>query len=61
MICYHGMLRLNLESAMIELSGEDKTNVMAKINQAVVNYFTQVMQMDSFTLCQEVAVEGDSP
>jgi len=55
------MLRLNLESAMIELSGEDKTNVMAKINQAVVNYFTQVMQMDSFTLCQEVAVEGDSP
>ena len=45
----------------VELSGEDKTTIMAKINQTVINYFTQVMQMDSFTLRQESLVEGNYP
>jgi len=48
-------------SDMVELSGEDKTTIMAKINQTVINYFTQVMQMDSFTLRQESLVEGNYP
>jgi hypothetical protein len=48
-------------SEMIELSSEDKTNVMAKINQTVVNFFTQVMQMDSFTLRQEAIMDDNTP
>ena len=48
-------------SEMIELSGEDKTNIMAKINQTVVHFFTQVMQMDSFTLRQEAVTNDKYP
>ena len=48
-------------SEMTELSSEDKTNVMVKINQTVVNYFTQVMQMDSFTLRQEAVIDDNYP
>ncbi|NQY63356.1 MAG: hypothetical protein HRT38_06410 [Alteromonadaceae bacterium] len=35
------------------LQSQDKINVMEKIEQTVVDFFTQVMQMDSFTLRQE--------
>ncbi len=35
------------------VTAQDKSNVMAKIEQSVVDFFTQVMQMDSFTLRQE--------
>ncbi|MFT5816494.1 MAG: hypothetical protein ACI9VT_004274, partial [Psychroserpens sp.] len=31
----------------------DKDDVLTKIDQTVVNFFTQVMQMDNFTLRQE--------
>lgn len=48
-------------SEMNELSGEDKTNILAKINQTVVNFFTQVMQMDNFTLRQEAMISDNPP
>ena len=48
-------------SEMSELSSEDKTNVMAKINQTVINFFTQIMQMDSFTLRQEAIMDDNQP
>ncbi len=35
------------------VTAQDKSNVMAKIEQSVVDFFTQVMPMDSFTLRQE--------
>jgi hypothetical protein len=38
---------------VISLTENDKHNVMEKIEQSVVNFSTQVMQMDSFTLRQE--------
>ena len=37
----------------VSLSGADKTDVLKKIEDTVVDFFTQVMQMDSFTLRQE--------
>jgi len=46
---------------MVELGGEDKTNVMAEINQTVVNYFIQVMQMDGFTLRQKALIDDNPP
>jgi len=46
---------------IIELSSEDKANVMAKINKTVINFFTQVMQMDSFTLRQEAIMQEKTP
>ena len=48
-------------SEIIELSSEDKATVMAKINQTVINFFTQVMQMDSFTLRQEAIIDDNHP
>jgi hypothetical protein len=38
---------------VVNLTAQDKSNVMEKIEQSVVDFFTQVMQMDSFTLRQE--------
>ena len=35
------------------LQSEDKLDVMEKIEETVVDFFTQVMQMDNFTLRQE--------
>ena len=48
-------------SELVELSGEDKKKVMGSINQTVVDYFTQVMQMDSFTLRQEAVIDDNYP
>ena len=38
---------------IVNFTDQDKFNVMDKIEQTVVDFFTQVMQMDSFTLRQE--------
>jgi len=38
---------------MTSLTNVDKLDVLTKIEQTVVDFFTQVMQMDSFTLRQE--------
>jgi len=38
---------------MSSLTSVEKYDVLSKINQTVVDFFTQVMQMDSFTLRQE--------
>ena len=38
---------------MTTLTDVDKSDVFTTIEQTVINYFTQVMQMDSFTLRQE--------
>lgn len=38
---------------VVNLTTQDKSKVMEKIEQSVVDFFTQVMQMDSFTLRQE--------
>lgn len=38
---------------VVNLTQDDKANVMDKIEQTVIDFFTQVMQMDSFTLRQE--------
>lgn len=38
---------------MASLTNVDKSEVLNKIEQTVVDFFTQVMQMDSFTLRQE--------
>ncbi|AEF05066.1 MULTISPECIES: hypothetical protein [Gammaproteobacteria] len=35
------------------LTRVDKSDVLEKIEQTVIDFFTQVMQMDSFTLRQE--------
>jgi hypothetical protein len=35
------------------LTSVDKYDVLTKIDQTVVDFFTQVMQMDNFTLRQE--------
>jgi len=35
------------------LTSIEKTDVLNKIEQTVIDFFTQVMQMDSFTLRQE--------
>ncbi len=40
-------------SDIIGLSEEDKRKILESIDQTVVNFFTQVMQMDNFTLRQE--------
>ena len=48
-------------SEILELGCEDKKHIMSSINQTVVNYFTQVMQMDSFTLRQEAATDDNYP
>ncbi|WP_040475212.1 hypothetical protein, partial [Marinobacter gelidimuriae] len=38
---------------MANLTDTEKHDVLSKIDQTVVAFFTQVMQMDSFTLRQE--------
>ena len=38
---------------VVNLSQDDRFNVMEQIEQTIVDFFTQVMQMDSFTLRQE--------
>ncbi len=38
---------------MTSLTNVDKSDVLKKIEDTVVDFFTQVMQMDSFTLRQE--------
>jgi cell division protein ZapA (FtsZ GTPase activity inhibitor) len=38
---------------MANLTSVKKSEVLKKIEQTVVDFFTQVMQMDSFTLRQE--------
>ena len=38
---------------MASLTKAEKYDVLNKIDQTVVDFFTQVMQMDSFTLRQE--------
>ena len=38
---------------MVNLTSVDKSDVLEKIEQTVIDFFTQVMQMDSFTLRQE--------
>jgi len=40
-------------SNMVRLSSADKADVLKRIEETVVDFFTQVMQMDSFTLRQE--------
>ncbi len=40
-------------SDIIGLNEEDKRKILESIDQTVVNFFTQVMQMDNFTLRQE--------
>ena len=40
-------------SEIVNFTEQDRLNVMEKIEQTVVEFFTQVMQMDSFTLRQE--------
>ena len=40
-------------NGVVNLTQDDKANVMDKIEQTVIDFFTQVMQMDSFTLRQE--------
>ncbi len=50
MVCT--LLNNNLHD-VVNLTTQGKSNVMEKIEQSVVDFFTQVMQMDSFTLRQE--------
>lgn len=38
---------------MASLTSIEKFDVLNKIEQTVIDFFTQVMQMDSFTLRQE--------
>lgn len=38
---------------MVNLTSVDKSDVLAKIEKTVIDFFTQVMKMDSFTLRQE--------
>jgi len=38
---------------MASLTNAEKHDMLNKIEQTVVDFFTQVMQMDSFTLRQE--------
>ena len=38
---------------VVSLQSQDKTCLMEKIEKTVVDFFTQVMQMDSFTLRQD--------
>ena len=38
---------------MVSLTNVEKSDVLGKIEQTVVDFFTQVLQMDSFTLRQE--------
>jgi hypothetical protein len=38
---------------MANLTSVEKYDVLSRINQTVVDFFTQVMQMDHFTLRQE--------
>jgi len=38
---------------MTNLTSVEQYDVLSSINQTVVDFFTQVMQMDSFTLRQE--------
>jgi hypothetical protein len=38
---------------MTRLTSVDESDVLKKIEDRVVNFFTQVMQMDSFTLRKE--------
>ena len=38
---------------VVNLTQDDRFNVMDKIEQTVIDFFTQVMQMDTFTLRQE--------
>jgi hypothetical protein len=40
-------------SDIIGLNEDDKHKIIDSIDQTVVNFFTQVMQMDSFALRQE--------
>jgi len=51
-----GLFKALIASALhdvVNLTAQDKSDVMEKIEQSVVDFFTQVMQMDSFTLRQE--------
>ena len=54
-------LILGALSEMVELGGEDKKYIMGSIDQTVVNNFTQVMKMDSFSLRQQVAIDDIYP
>ena len=38
---------------MASLTSTEKDDVLSKIDQTVIDFFTQVLQMDSFTLRQE--------
>jgi hypothetical protein len=38
---------------MVNLTSVEKSDVLETIEQTVIDFFTQVMQMDSFTLRQE--------
>ena len=40
-------------SQMACLTSTEKDGVLSKIDQTVIDFFTQVLQMDSFTLRQE--------
>jgi len=42
----------NTVSEITTLTSDEKSNVLDKIDQTVIDFFTQVMQMDSFTLRQ---------
>jgi hypothetical protein len=44
---------------MRSLTNVDKYDVLTKIDQTVVDFFTQVMQMDNFTLRQEALERGN--
>jgi hypothetical protein len=38
---------------IVNLTSVDKSDVLEKIEQTVIDFFTKVMQIDSFTLRQE--------
>jgi hypothetical protein len=38
---------------MASLTSAEKDDVLSKINQTVIDFFTQILHMDSFTLHQE--------
>jgi hypothetical protein len=46
-------LILGALNKMANLTNVDKDDVLKKIEETVVNFFTQVMQMDNLTLRQE--------
>ncbi len=51
-----GVFKALIAGALSEigiLSNKEKNQVFDKIEQTVIDFFTQVMQMDSFTLRQE--------